>query len=742
MNVSRAVMLVIALLVSDAASSRTVFSDERNGKNFALLVGCTRYARLPQRQHLGGPANDVVLMHRLLRDRFGFAAEDIVVLAEQDDLDEARAAYDVDQEISCEQPTAARIESAFDELVGKVAQGDQVFILLAGHGSQQPDLDPGRDVEPDGFDEVFLPRDIGRWTSSTQAVENAITDDQLGAWTAEMVNSGAFVFFVADSCHSGTVTRGSDDVTSRDVSRETLGIPEDAAISDVVPIVGTDDVPTTGWLDAAERAGGTAGLVALYAAQSNEEAIEFRPNATGPKHGRLSYAICETFEECDRAITYSELKQRLLWTYTQRQWTSRSTPDMEGTDLDREVLGVRTWQGRSDLTIESDQGQFTVSGGALHRITRNSILAVHPPAGTGDADEIIGYVIVTDSRPFTAVVEPIAFAGVEPPTSLPDHARCVIRHHDPGDLQVTVAVDADGFLVDDAAQAAKTELEQALTAISTGEEALFRVVDQSASADWYAVVTPEEIWLQKSGSRFELNDVDELDAGLRSGEVLGPLAAARGVEIDEIVSRHFERIAWASNLIALSNQAESHENPLVDIQLKVMRDNPAGEPVEFRPGEEAESRVRDGERMLLTVMNNGLEPVSLVVFYVDAHHTVDLFFPDFRFRDEELNNRIGVGESLYKEINFNINASTVGWEHILVFAVPATDQETIRSLKNLQQAGLGAQARGAVGPGASPLARLVERAAGGTRGASRGDTAPEVGSYAIRRIMWQVVDDD
>ena len=76
-----------------------------------------------------------------------------------------------------------------------------------------------------------------------------------------------------------------------------------------------------------------------------------------------------------------------------------------------------------------------------------------------------------------------------------------------------------------------------------------------------------------------------------------------------------------------------------------------------------------------------------------------------------------------------------------MFAVPATDEGTIRSLRNLQQAGLGVRARGAAGADASPLARLVERAASGTRGASRGD-APAVDSYAIRRVMWQVVDDD
>src|SRR5690349_15304250 len=50
----------------------------------ALLVGVTRYDHLAHDLHLAGPANDVRLMRRLLQERYGFPAEGIVSLSEDE----------------------------------------------------------------------------------------------------------------------------------------------------------------------------------------------------------------------------------------------------------------------------------------------------------------------------------------------------------------------------------------------------------------------------------------------------------------------------------------------------------------------------------------------------------------------------------------------------------------------------------------------------------------------------------
>ena len=109
----------------------------------ALLIGVTKYDHLPRDKHLDGPANDVRLMRRLLQERFQFPAEGIVTLTE-------------DEGSPARRPTRANIEREFRRLADQAREGDQVVILLAGHGSQEPENSPDPvNPEPDGLDEIF-----------------------------------------------------------------------------------------------------------------------------------------------------------------------------------------------------------------------------------------------------------------------------------------------------------------------------------------------------------------------------------------------------------------------------------------------------------------------------------------------------------------------------------------------------------------------------------------------------------
>ena len=67
MSALRVLFFVIGLLAVQTTCPPATFADEQEGRNYALLVGCTKYARLPQKKHLDGPANDVALMYQLLQ---------------------------------------------------------------------------------------------------------------------------------------------------------------------------------------------------------------------------------------------------------------------------------------------------------------------------------------------------------------------------------------------------------------------------------------------------------------------------------------------------------------------------------------------------------------------------------------------------------------------------------------------------------------------------------------------------
>src|SRR5687767_13637680 len=91
-------------------------------RRHALLVACTTYDHLDERNHLKGSANDVVLFRRLLIEQFKFDSASIVTLAEGPG--------------TAGRPTKANIQRAFAALADKtkVKPGDQVVILMGGHG--------------------------------------------------------------------------------------------------------------------------------------------------------------------------------------------------------------------------------------------------------------------------------------------------------------------------------------------------------------------------------------------------------------------------------------------------------------------------------------------------------------------------------------------------------------------------------------------------------------------------------
>ena len=101
--------------------------------------------------------------------------------------------------------TRARITDAWTGLVRRSDPGDTLVLTYAGHGGQEPERVPG--TERDGRDEVLL---LGGFRSTGPGTRERIFDDELNQWFVEAGEHGLKVVFVADSCHSGTLTRSID----------------------------------------------------------------------------------------------------------------------------------------------------------------------------------------------------------------------------------------------------------------------------------------------------------------------------------------------------------------------------------------------------------------------------------------------------------------------------------------------------------------------------------------------------
>jgi metacaspase-1 len=95
--------------------------------------------------------------------------------------------------------TLKNMVAALNDLIDKSGNDDSLVFTYSGHGSWLPD-DNGD--EPDGRDEMLCPYDVGS--------EQYLMDDMLSEIFGRK-GKGARLYFISDSCHSGSVSKFAAD---------------------------------------------------------------------------------------------------------------------------------------------------------------------------------------------------------------------------------------------------------------------------------------------------------------------------------------------------------------------------------------------------------------------------------------------------------------------------------------------------------------------------------------------------
>lgn len=215
--------LVLSRLVYVVLFICVGFNTSAFAETYALLIGVSGYPSLPEARRLQGPSNDVGALRAALL-RKGMTPSHITTLA---DGVLGSAAL----------PTKLNILSHLAMQAQRAQLGDWVIVYFSGHGSQQPQRPVGQRwpdtyVEPDGLDEIFLPYDIGQWDGKKGQVQGALVDDEIGVTLARIIQKGAQVWAIFDTCHAGDMAKGRptdpDAPALRYINPITLGIPIDA----------------------------------------------------------------------------------------------------------------------------------------------------------------------------------------------------------------------------------------------------------------------------------------------------------------------------------------------------------------------------------------------------------------------------------------------------------------------------------------------------------------------------------
>ncbi|MFK7754091.1 MAG: caspase domain-containing protein [Sedimentitalea sp.] len=475
----------------------------------AILVGVSDYDDSIGLADLKGPANDVRLLADVLNQR---GVQDLVLLADG-----------VDGGI---RPTRTAILGALEAMTLRAGEGDLIYIHMSGHGTRQTDL--GGD-ETDGLDEVFLPADTARAEPGAGVIPNAIVDDEIGAAVRALRNTGADVWLVLDSCHSGSGLRaGSPGTATRYVDPSVLGLTlPDSQQTEVQLIETPDETEPPG------------GFLAFYSARSNELAREVSfPSEDGGAiwYGLFTSKLAARLQSGE-GLSYRQLFQAVLSDMNDSSVPGGArlqTPLWEGSLIDAAVFGGQATSGVRRFAILKRK----VQAGKLHGLSDGTVLGlVADPADPPEA--IIGYAQMRRTKATQAslrAVSPDCVPNSQTPCdqagALPPEARYAQVMARPVDLVIRIApprdIATDLTLGDN--HPASVALMQALTELGAAGP---NIVLDASDYDVESYLAQGQLWF-----------------GARARQGNDPLGLAVEIDPDELIDALL-RMARAEELARL-----------------------------------------------------------------------------------------------------------------------------------------------------------------------------------------------
>ncbi|MBK1620789.1 hypothetical protein CKO42_20610 [Lamprobacter modestohalophilus] len=259
--------------------------------------------------------------------------------------------------------TRDRLSADWQQLLARAKPGDMIVFSYAGHGAQEKERIHGS--EEDGLDEVLLLFDFD---PNAPPPTGRLYDDELHDWFVKADQRDVEVLFLADACHSGTLTRSVDPRAAK-LSYRNYGYE--------IPDFDLEPVP-----DLAAGAIEDLDNVTFFAAAQEYEKVPefmlFDANWQPAQRGALSWAFSRALEgpadeNADKVLTLSELKH-FLRANVRAIANSRQTPNLlpEGKD-DRSLLPVASL-GPSDSRSSWPKPRIKVLGNpfAVERVGRTS----------------------------------------------------------------------------------------------------------------------------------------------------------------------------------------------------------------------------------------------------------------------------------------------------------------------------------------------------------------------------------
>lgn len=610
----------------------------------ALLVGVKNYKPQPSGlkvPDLRGTHNDVALMRQFLGE-LGFSEEKV---ADSSSAPCGAVSQKSNIQVLCsEQATKDGILTAFERhLIGRSmsywngaepipSKGPLVVFYFSGHGSQLDDRRPiegekaeSLDIdETDGRDETVVPYD-----SDTNGSRD-IRDDSFKKLLSELRRYTTNVVFIADSCHSGTVSRGPG---AKNIARALLGARPNHALR------GKDtDMPSD------------SSTITISGALSTQ--LSYEDHVVDPVtkadsiDGLLTYYLVQNARQYPMA-SYRELIQLVQNGISS---TGRSqTPQVEG-DIDRIAFGSEASSRLRSigLTCKGTKCSSPSDGGLKVELAAGEVV--------GAKSGVPIAIYSPEARELTGARFLVASGVIESSTAFSSIGRVSLVDKGLADLPplAKVVLIAPGF--------SDRKRRVALAMGGTGPAPMKKLASQLAKNPFYEIteVTDPGHDIQTGTLNVELvinrgtfrafREVrpDTAVRGIPDEDDGYFITDAKGVPIYDLwipnidtasaaIQTILEKHAKIENLRALQNRA-STLNSLIKIDqiryksISWLQDGKCM-PVEFSSDESSSfakgtPRLRKSEAFDVRVTNSSSKPLYLYLVSINAAGAIAVIFPD------------------------------------------------------------------------------------------------------------------
>jgi hypothetical protein len=403
-NSKRIALIAVALVLGVArlACSQQDQGAERGinagPSKYALLVGINNYQYPTAVSPLAGSVNDVEDMRLLLIGKFGFPAENILVLTN------AQATH------------AAIVNAIKTQLIARARQGDIVVFHYSGHGSQMKDVSGSM---ASGLDETIVPYD----SRDPQGKVFDISGAELHPLLVQLASKTSNVTFILDSCHSGMLVRGA---RVRSIPPDTREVSPAAAAE----IKGARNV---GPVD-----GGASPRFAFIAAATSRESA-FEHFADGKDHGALTYFLAQQLRSARAGATWRDVMDNVIGNVAAVYPNQHVS--LEGVEQDQFVFGDGSSIARSYVVASpsmDDPRHVTLAIGQVEGATIGSTFDIYPPGSKKFAppDKPLGRVRIES---VSALTSDAVFTAAS--IKIPAASRAVEREHRYGSARMRVYLD-------------------------------------------------------------------------------------------------------------------------------------------------------------------------------------------------------------------------------------------------------------------------------------------------------------